>query len=81
MSANKILGILGASSPTVGSDIDGFTVFSDYGTAILLRVHSLRFACQRLGQGTVSERGSYGTVAKVAPSEGFGELGAQRENG
>ena len=81
MSANKILGILSASAPTVGSDSDGFTVFADYGTAILLRVHSLRLICQRLGGATLSERGAYGTICKCALSEGFGELEVQRENG
>ena len=81
MSANKILGILSASASSVGSDSDGFTNLADYGTAILLRVHSLRLVCQRLGGATLSERGSSGTVAKVALSEGFGELEVQRENG
>ena len=81
MSANKILGILSASAPSVGSDVDGYTVLADHGTAILLRVHSLRLVCQSLGGATLSERGSYGTIAKVALTEGFGELEVQRNNG
>ena len=80
-SANKILGILSASAPSVGSDVDGYTVLADHGTAILLRVHSLRLVCQSLGGATLSERGSYGTIAKVALTEGFGELEVQRNNG
>jgi len=80
-SANRILGILSATASSVGSDSDGFTNPADYGTAILLRVHSLRLVCQRLGGATLSERGSQGTIAKVALSEGFGELEVQRENG
>ena len=65
----------------MGSDVDGFTVLADHGTAILLRVHSLRFVCQRLGGNALSERGGTGTCAKVVLSEGFGELEVQRENG
>lgn len=80
-SANNLLGILSATATSVGSDSDGFTVLADHGTAILLRVHSLRLVCQRLGGSTLSERGATGTVAKVALKQGFGELEVQRENG
>ena len=80
-SSNKILGILNSSEASVGSDVDGLTNLADHGTAILLRVHSLRLVCQRLGGATLSERGSYGTIAKIALEQGFGELEVQRNDG
>ena len=80
-SANKILGIVSASDPLVGSDAYGYSINATHGVAVLLRVHSLRIVCQRLGQNTLSERGSYGTIAKLPLTEGFGELEAARESG
>ena len=80
-SANKILGIVSASDPSVGSDAYGFSINATHGVAILLRVHSLRIICQQLGQNTLSERGSYGTIAKLPLTEGFGELEVARESG
>ena len=80
-SANTILGILDPSSPSVGSNFFGFTVLADHGTAVLLRLHSLRIVCQELGGSTLSETGSYGCIAKVPLSEGFGELEVARAQG
>ena len=80
-SANQMLGILDTSAPSVGADYLGYTVLADYGTAVLLRLHSLRIVCPELGGSTLSENGSYGCIAKVPLSEGFGELEVARNTG
>ena len=80
-SANQALGIVDMSTPSVGADVYGYTVLADYGTAVLLRLHSLRIVCQALAGSTLDERGSYGCIAKVPLSEGFGELEVQRASG
>ena len=80
-SANKILGIVSATDPGVGADAYGYTINATYGVAILLRVHSLRLNCQALGSNTLSENGSYGTIARLPMREGFGELEVVRESG
>lgn len=64
-SANQILGILDPSAPSVGADYLGYTVLADYGTAVLLRVHSLRIICPQLGGSTLQENGSFGCIAKL----------------
>ena len=80
-SANQILGILDPSAPSVGSDYLGYTVLADHGTAVLLRVHSLRIVCPQLGGSTLQENGSFGCIAKIPLEQGFGELEVARESG
>ena len=80
-SANKILRIVPASDAGVGSEAYGFSINATHGVAVLLRVHSLRIVCQTLGQNTLPERGSYGTIAKLPLTEGIGELEVARESG
>ena len=65
-SANKILGIVSARDPTIGSDAYGYSINATHGVAVLLCVHSLRIVCQQLGQNTLSEKKSYGTTAKAS---------------
>ena len=72
VSASKILSILSATAPTVGSDSDGLTVFANYGTAIMLRVHPLAPTCQRFGQGTFPNGAATARLQKLHCQKGSG---------